>query len=181
MSRRRLPEFLRPNEASALAGAATSRRDRLLILCGLYLGLRVSEIVKLRAEDVDLDGRIVFVREGKGKKDRYVAMPESLTGPLSEWIHGRVSGWLFPSPANPNEHLTTRSVQYMIARVKSKAGVVRRTTPHTLRHSYATNLLRSGADIREVQQLLGHSNIQTTSRYLHCDPSRLKEAVDRLP
>lgn len=177
---RRLPEFLRPPEAEALVRSAGSLRDRTIVLCGLYLGLRVSEIVKLRVEDVDLAEKTAFVREGKGKKDRFLPVPDGLVEPLREWVAGRIVGWLFPSPRNPDRHLTTRSVQYLLDKLKATAGIVRRCTPHVMRHSYATSLLRSGADICEVQRLLGHSSIQTTSRYLHVDTSRLKGVVDRL-
>lgn len=177
---RRLPEFLRPAEAAALLTAADPGRDRLLVQCGLYLGLRVAELTKLRAEDVDLDGCLVFVRQGKGAKDRYVPIPAALVGPLRAWLADRPLGYLFPSPQDPDRPLTTRAVQYLMQRLRRKAKLVRRANPHVLRHTCATTLLRSGADITEVQHVLGHSSPNVTARYLHCDPGRLKGVVDRL-
>jgi integrase/recombinase XerD len=100
---RRLPEFLRPAESDALLVAAAQQRaaerDRLILLCGLGAGLRVGEIVNLRIEDVDVTGRIVFVRLGKGKRDRYVPIPDVLSNALAKWIGDRPSGWLFPVAA----------------------------------------------------------------------------------
>src|SRR5579859_1536159 len=177
---RRLPEFLRPAESDALIAAADSQRDRLIVLCGLGLGLRVAELTKLRIEDVDLAEKSVFVRLGKGKKDRYVPIPVDLVQPFANWIGQRSSGWVFPTPRRPEKPLTTRAVQLLMKRLRSKAGILRRVSPHVLRHSYASSLLRSGADVAEVSRLLGHSSLQVTSRYLHCDPARLKPVVDKL-
>ena len=177
---RRLPEFLRPPEAKALIAAAKSERDRLIALVGLGAGLRCSEIVRLRVEDVDVAGQVLFVRLGKGKRDRYVPMPLLLANALRVWIGDRLTGWVFPSPRKADRPLTTRAVQYLVGRLKVAARIVRRCSPHTMRHSYATDLLRNRADITEVQRLLGHSSPNTTSRYLHCDPTRLQGVVDRL-
>lgn len=177
---RRLPEFLRPPEAAALLESARSPRDRLIVLCGLGAGLRCSEITRLRVEDVDTAGRLLFVRQGKGKKDRYVCMPALLCSAMRGWIGERRVGWLFPSPRFPDRPLTTRAVQYLAERMQLAARIVRRCNPHVWRHSYATDLIRNGADITEVQQLLGHSSPNVTARYLHCDLSRLGGVVERL-
>jgi integrase/recombinase XerD len=181
-ARKRLPEFLRPAESEAIVSAPVSERDRLILLCGLGAGLRCSEIVRLRIEDIDAagPGPQLKVQLGKGKKDRYVPLPPFLVAALARWIGDRRIGWVFPSPRKPDRPLTTRAVQYLVGRVKGLAGIVRRCSPHTLRHSYATDLLRSGADITEVQELLGHSSPNVTARYLHCDPSRLQGVVARL-
>jgi integrase/recombinase XerD len=183
--RRRLPTFFRAKEAEALLGAAKSQRDRLIVLVGLYLGLRVSEMTKLRVEDVDLVERLAFVRQGKGDKDRYVPIPAGLVAPLRAWMGARQEGWLFPSRQGGGR-LASRTVQLLIKRLAAAAGIAgatlaRKCTPHKLRHSYATRLLEAGATIREVQELLGHSSVATTEIYTHVNPGRLRGAVDRLP
>ncbi len=177
---RRLPEFLRPAETEALVAAAVDDRDRMIVLCGLGAGLRCSEIVKLRIEDVDLVERQLFVRRGKGDKDRYVCLPDFLCDAFQAWIAGRRLGWLFPSPRDPTKPLTTRAVQYLMERLKEAAGIVRRCNPHVMRHSYACDLLRGGADVTEVQRLLGHASPSSTFKYLHCDTSRLANVVAKL-
>jgi integrase/recombinase XerD len=181
---RRLPEFLRPAESDALLAAAAQQRaaerDRLILLCGLGAGLRVSEIVSLRIEDVDAAGRIVFVRLGKGKRDRYVPIPDVLANALAKWIGDRPSGWLFPSPRKADAPLTPRAVGYLVAKLAKVARLVKDVHPHTLRHSYATQLLRAGADVKELQQLLGHADLATTAVYLHVVVDRLHGVVNKL-
>src|SRR5438132_6762020 len=113
---RRLPKFLRPAEGEALLAAAATERDRVLQLLGRYCGLRVSELVGLRVEDLDLDGGLLFVNQGKGGKDRYVPIPARIEGDLRAWVGARLltgalhSGWLFPG-RKPGSHLTTRAVR----------------------------------------------------------------------
>lgn len=184
-SRRKLPVWLTPAEADRLVNAALSPRDRCILLSLLYLGLRVSELCALLLERIDLPGRTVLVYQGKGGKDRTVPIPERLLGPLSGWIGECSSGPLFPSPKNPDRPLSDRMIRYVVEACARRAGITRpdptqRVSPHKLRHSYATRLLSRGADLVAVKDLLGHSNISTTSIYLHCDADRLRAAVDRL-
>jgi integrase/recombinase XerD len=180
VAQRRLPEFLRPAESDALIAAATRARDRLILLVSIGAGLRVSEMVHLRIEHVDTGASTVFVSQGKGKKDRYVAIPRWLCDALRQWIGKRCTGWVFPSPRNEGRPITTRAVQYMVAKVTGAAELTKHVHPHTLRHSYATALLRSGADLTEIQQLMGHAHLATTALYLHCDVSRLSGTVAKL-
>ncbi len=153
-------------------------------MVGLYLGPRVSEICRLQIEDLDLEQRLAFIREGKGGKDRVVPIPTRLIQPLRDWIGERQSGHLFPSPRGGGR-LSSRQVQRLVKEIARQAGIAgvdvpRRITPHKMRHSYATRLLQSGADIREVQELLGHEDLQTTAIYTHVVRGRLQAAVDRL-
>ena len=176
--KRRLPTFLRETEVEALLAAASCERDRLLLSVGLLLGLRVSEITGLRIEDLDLADGTAFIRHGKGDKDRYVPVPQKLLLPLSKWISSRRVGLLFPGIRRPR--LSSDYVQRMVQRTAQTAGIMRRVTPHTLRHTYATRLLETGADLRQVQDLLGHSSVAITEIYTHVTVSRLRGAVDRL-
>src|SRR5579871_1175659 len=185
MPRRRLPVWFREHEAAALVAAARSDRDRLLVMVGLYCGLRVSEIVGLEIPDVDLDTAGLMVRHGKGDKDRMVPIPAGLLAALAAWIGGRRIGYLFPAEKGDG-HLSVRTVQRVLKRAGKAAGlpnwqVPRKCTPHKLRHTYATTLLNeAGANIRELQQLLGHSSVATTEVYAHVIPGRFKGLVDRL-
>lgn len=178
--RRRLPKFLSTAETNQLLAAAQTDQERIILLVGLYCGLRVSELVNLRVEDVDLGQRLVMVQEGKGAKDRNLPMPAKIVEPLRLWLAGRTSGWVFPSPRFPGRRLSIRFVQLLIKAIAKRAGLAKRVTPHVMRHSFATRLLWSGADLREVQELLGHSSVAITEIYTAVVPERLRGAVDRL-
>lgn len=177
---RRLPVFLRGAESADLVEACTSERDQLMVRLGLLMGLRVSEIVKLRVEQLDLDSGDALIARAKGDKDRYVPIPSKLIPELAHWIGAQRTGWLFPSPKKAGAHLSTRMVQYLVPKAAEAAGIAKHVTPHKLRHTYATTLLTRGADVREVQELLGHSSLAVTEIYLHVLPDRLRGAVERL-
>lgn len=180
---RKLPVWLTDEECGRLLAAAPSRRDGLIIALGVYAGLRVSEIVKLRIERVSLERRELVVYQGKGGKDRVLPLHPALAALLQDWIAGQRDGWLFPSPVKPEKHLTTRAVQYMALRAADAAGIRKpdaSLSPHKWRHSFATNCLRKGANLRQVQQLLGHSSVAITERYTHVMADELRGAVDRL-
>jgi integrase/recombinase XerD len=184
-AKRRLPVFLRPAESRALLLAAPTPRDRLIIQLGLNTGLRVSEIVKLRVEDVDLVGGELLVRAGKGDKDRMVPLPSHLLRELEAWVGMRMDGPVFQRNGargrpTTNPYLSTRTVELMILAAADRAGIQKHITPHKMRHTYATELLRRGADIREIQELLGHANLSTTEIYTHVVVDRLRGAVERL-
>jgi integrase/recombinase XerD len=176
---KRLPVSLRGDEPDRLLAAVRCPRDRIVYLCGLYLGLRISEIVCRRVEDVDLQQSLYMVRHGKCDKDRSVPVPARLLPELRAWVGDRKEGWLFPSRGKTGQ-VTARGVQMAIAKAAKRAGIPRHVTPHKLRHTYATRLLQRGATIMEVRDLLGHASVATTQIYLECEPERLRAAVDRL-
>lgn len=189
---RKLPNFLREREIASLLATAqaqvdqakaparllAARRDRIVIAAGLLLGLRVSELAKLDVADVDFDQRTVFVRQGKGSKDRVVYMSVDLVKPLQEWLGGRTTGPVFAG--RDGKRPSIRTLQVRITKLGALAGLPKRLKAHTLRHSFATSLKRSGVPISDIQALLGHSSINTTAVYLHCEPEQLRSAVDRL-
>jgi integrase len=184
MPKRRLPRSFPLAEARALLGGTTRDRDSLILQCGLYMGLRVSEITRLEVPDLDLEAGQCLVREGKGGKDRTVPIPSRLAADLRTWLAGRVVGYVFPSPRGSGR-LSSRAVQRMIKRVAVRAGIPdaekpRKVHPHKLRHTFATQALRSGADIIEVRDLMGHSSVATTQVYLSADGARLKDVSERL-
>lgn len=178
MAKRRAPKYLRAGEDDRLIAAAPTDRDKMILRVGLLMGLRVSEIVKLRIEDLDVDGGTALIARAKGDKDRYVPIPAKLLDPLIAYIGDRIEGPVFLSRFG--RQLTTRTVQLMVKDAAAKAGITRRTTPHHMRHTYATRLLNKGANLREVQDLLGHASISTTEIYTHVAVDRLRGAVERL-
>jgi len=178
---KRLPTFLADREPEALLRAASRERDRLLLMVGLYVGLRVAELCALRVEHLDFARRTLFVREGKGKKDRCLPIPRYLVGPLRGWVGARQEGFVFPSPRGGR--LTTRAVQKLVKRLAMKADLraadePRRCTPHKLRHAFATRMLERGADIITVRDALGHASVATTQIYCHSTPERLRSAME---
>ena len=141
--------------------AAPRKLKHQAMLTTLYAaGLRVSELVGLRVADLDSQRMVIRVRQGKGNKDRYVMLSPMLLELLrAYWKERRPKERLFP--------VTVRCVQRMCAAMARKAKLAKRVSPHTLRHSFATHLLENGENIRKIQVLLGHRNVQTTARYLH--------------
>lgn len=189
---KRLPSILTPAETDSVLSTARStaeiaattarrfaaHRDVVMIQTGLLTGARVSEICNLRIEDVDLASPALAIKHGKGDKDRNVPIAEKLLPALRAWIGDRTQGFLFPGPGG--RRLCPRTFQERLAALGRRAGLVKPLHPHLMRHTFATSLLRKGVDLKEVQELLGHNNLQTTAIYLHVDVSRLKGAVDRL-
>lgn len=181
---RKLPVFLTGDEPDRLLSQMRSERDRLIVLIGLHLGLRVSEVTRLRAEHVDFDQGQLLVFQGKGAKDRYVPLNSKVAGPLKTWIGDKKEGWLFLARGG-QKPLSTRAVQFIIEYAAKRAGIKRpegqhRITPHVLRHTFASRLVANGVDIAVVRDLLGHSSISITSQYLHTNTARLRSAVETL-
>jgi integrase/recombinase XerC len=163
-------------DARALGGAARDRDVAILEL--LYAtGLRVSELVGLDVEAVDRAERTVRV-VGKGRKERIVPFGGAAARALDRYLAPRPAtrGPLFVNARGGR--LTDRSVRTVVGRAARSAGVVRRVTPHTLRHTFATHLLDAGADLRAIQELLGHSRLSTTQRYTHVGTDQLMRVYD---
>jgi len=159
---KKLPVILSKEEIKKLISATKNINHRLIIQIGYSAGLRVSEIINLRWEDVDFDRNLIHLRKAKGKKDRIVMLSQKLKEGLSALSASR-HGYVFLT--NRNGKYTDRTVQKIIENAAAKAGIRKHITPHTLRHSFATHLLENGTDIRYIRDLLGHSNISTTLIY----------------
>lgn len=157
---------------------AAAKRDAIIFRVGLYLGLRCAEITKLDVRDVDLENRAVLVREGKGRKDRFVRVPEKLVPYLKEQIGQRTEGTLILGKRGGR--CPHRTIAWRLARAARLAGLKVRVHPHLLRHSYASHFLETGGNIRSLQALLGHADLSTTAVYLDLDTTRFAEDVDRL-
>jgi site-specific recombinase XerC len=176
---RRGPRRSHASDAARLAGL----RDRALVELLYGAGLRVGEAVALDVRDVDVLAREVRVL-GKGRKERSVPLPQAAREALGAWIEARRRpGYqgepLFVSLGTGRRRLGERSVRRLLARRAAAAGVADRVHPHRLRHSYATHLLDMGADLREIQELLGHASLSTTQRYLAVSAERLFEVYDK--
>ncbi|MCO4770969.1 MAG: tyrosine-type recombinase/integrase [Deltaproteobacteria bacterium] len=155
-----------------MAGALTNRKHRTALLLIYCSGLRVSELTALQVGDVNLVRQVLRVRQAKGRKDRLTLVSERVIPALEEQMGDRPRHEpLFLSGAGGA--WSTRTVQQFVRRSAKKAGIAERVTPHSLRHAFATHLLEAGTDLRIIQELLGHADIRTTTRYTHMrDPHR---------
>ncbi len=172
----RLPEVLSPGEVARMLARARSPKHRALLMLLYSAGLRVGEVVRLRPADLDAERGLVRVRSGKGNKDRYTLLARRAVEAVQIYVRAYpTETWLFPGP-RPDRHLTTRSVQRVVKRAARAAGISKQVTSHTLRHSFATHLLEGGANLRVIQELLGHQSARTTQIYTHVTRSTL-EAV----
>jgi integrase/recombinase XerC len=187
---RKLPHFLTTDEIGKLLSApkgdaAASVRDRAILETAYSAGLRVSELVGLNDGDLDFAAGIVRIR-GKGKKERLSPIGSYAARALKKWLDVRKlsdrekKGREAPVFTNKfGTRLTTRSVARMLEKYLKETGLDQRTSPHTLRHSFATHLLDRGADIRSVQELLGHKSLVTTQIYTHVSTANLRAAYEK--
>jgi integrase/recombinase XerD len=172
-------DVLSRDEVRRLLAAETDPLWHTLFRTAYSSGLRVDEVIHLQVEDIDSPRMVLHVRNGKGGKPRDLPLGESLLRLLRRyWRVTRPEGpWLFPG-RRPGTHVSKRAAQHRIAKVVARAGIRRRCTMHTLRHSFATHQLERGVDIRVVQTLLGHADIKTTVRYLHVSTAHLATLTD---
>ncbi|MEM0158634.1 MAG: tyrosine-type recombinase/integrase [Thermoplasmataceae archaeon] len=180
---RHIPVYLSEREASdMIAASADDPRDAAIVTLLATTGIRVGELCNLRIQDIDLQERILLVKSGKGDKDRIVPMSDDCVAVVEKYItdyRKPESGeFLFPD-RNGNGHMDTSSVERRIRAVAKKAGLGKKITPHVLRHTFATAVLKNGGDIRFIQQILGHASISTTEIYTHIDRGMLRDMYDR--
>jgi site-specific recombinase XerD len=164
---KRLPVVLAKAEVKAMLDTEKNIKHKLLLMMVYASGLRVSEVVSLKRDDIDIHRKVVVIIAGKGRKDRYTILSEQVIRALKQYYSlYTIKGWLFPGhPAG--HHLSIRSAQYICEHALEKAKIQKDASIHSLRHTFATHLLEAGTDIRYIQDLLGHSSIRTTERYTH--------------
>ena len=178
-----LPVVLSGDEVARLFAAIGNLKHRAILMTTYAAGLRVSEVARLRVEDIDSQRMVIHVRQGKGQKDRYVMLSPRLLEILRNyWKAVRPRGYLFPGTA-PDQPIAVNSVHKACARAAGYAQLGKHVTVHTLRHSFATHLLEAGTDLRTIQVLLGHRSFNTTARYVHVATASLastRSPLDRL-
>jgi len=183
---RTLPVVLSPEEVSRLLAASSNIKHQVALSVAYGAGLRASEVIHLKVTDIDSQRMTLRVEQGKGAKDRYAMLSPVLLQRLRTWwrvahAQGKMlpGGWLFPgmTPTNP---LTIRQLNRAVHAAADDAGIRKRVTTHSLRHSFATHLLERKVDIRVIQVLLGHKKLETTSIYTHVATDLLREVIGPL-
>jgi integrase/recombinase XerD len=180
---RKAPVVLSREEVARLLEAAPGLKYKAALSVAYGAGLRVSEVANLKVSDIDSERMTLRVEQGKGQRDRTVMLSPRLLELLRQWwkaAHPQV--WLFPGQ-NPINPVTARQINRAVAAAKDLAGISKRVSPHTLRHSFATHLLEQGADIRVIQVLLGHAKLETTALYTRVAVSTIRDVespLDRL-
>lgn len=177
--REKLPTVLDPDEAKRLLAVQRSPVARMCAIVMYCCGLRISEALNLKIDDIDSKRMVVLVRHGKGNKDRQVPLPVRTLEFLRDyWREYHPQTWLFTTA--DGRPLSSDSVRYFLNKARKDAGIRKRVSTHTLRHSYATNLMARGVDVRVIQVLLGHRSLKTTTVYLHLTSSVMRPVQETI-
>ena len=182
--RRRLPTVLSPEEVSRLINAAGTLFRRTLLMTLYGTGMRRSELAHLKVGDIDSQRMIIRVVAGKGGKDRDLPLSPTLLETLREyWRWRKPKLYMFPTRTlgrRLDQPISDKTVWIACSEAARRAGINKRVTPHTLRHSWATHLLEAGTDLRTIQVLLGHGDLETTAQYLHLSQRHLQMVTNPL-
>ena len=185
---RRLPQILSVEEMTRLIDAADGLYHRTMLMVLYSTGIRSAELLQLQVADIDSRRMLIHIRQGKGGRDRYVVLSPTLLATLRvyyRWM--RPQTWLFPGTVHnwrADKPVTKRILWNAVVIAAKRAGLRTRVSPHLIRHSFATHLLESGADLRTIQLLLGHAEIRHTALYLHLSQKHLQAVaspLDALP
>ena len=177
---RKAPVVLSQEEVARLLEAAPGLKYKAALSVAYGAGLRVSEVANLKVSDIDSQRMTLRVEQGKGQRDRYVMLSPQLLELLREWWRAaRPQVWLFPGQ-NPINPMTTRQLNRAVTAAKTLAGISKRVSPHTLRHSFATHLLEQSVDIRVIQVLLGHAKLETTALYTRIAVNTIRDVESPL-
>jgi len=175
-----LPKLLGKEQIKDMIGATNNLKHKLIIKLLYSSGLRLAELLNLKRKDIDFEKNIIYVRQGKGKKDRITLISENLKLDLLKYYSNNIFKTEYVLEGRKGKY-SKKSVQKILDNIGKKIGV--KVHPHMLRHSFATHLLDAGTDIRHIQKLLGHSDISTTEIYTHVsnrDISNIKSPMDNL-
>jgi len=180
---KRLPVILNQEEVMQILSSATNIKHKAILGLVYSAGLRVSEVVKLRVEDIDAERRMIHIRCAKGRKDRYTMLSSVALDMMRQYLkeYGQ-SIWLFPG-RDREKHITIRSAEKIFSNSCKRANIKKNVTVHSLRHSFATHLLEGGTDLRYIQELLGHQSSKTTEIYTHVsnkEINKIKSPLDSL-
>ena len=182
---RRLPNILSTQQVARLINAADSAFHRMIVMTLYATGVRRLELTQLEIHDIDSERMVVHVRNGKGGKDRDVMLSEELLVALRQYLRGlrrKPERWLFPGGAwhTGNYPISTSTVWNACHYAAQRAGITKPVHPHILRHCFATHLLEAGADLRTIQMLLGHRDLEETARYLHLSARQISDVASPL-
>ncbi|WP_052339900.1 tyrosine-type recombinase/integrase [Gorillibacterium massiliense] len=179
----KLPNVLSLNEVMKVIKAPSNIKHKTLLFLAYSSGLRVSEVVRLRLQDFDHERKTLWVRQGKGRKDRLTLLSQTAFEVVQSYLQQQaLTTWLFPGQIE-GRHLSERSAQKVFEQALANSGVHKKVSIHALRHSFATHLLEGGIDIRYIQELLGHKSSRTTEIYTHVsvkDVRRIKSPLDQI-
>jgi len=179
---KQLPVILSRDEVSRLINAAKNLYHRALLMTLYGTGMRRAEVTQLKVDDIDSERMLVHIRQGKGSRDRDVPLSPALLETLREyWRWMKPKTYLFPGTVNnwrADKPIIPKTVWEACHESAQRAGLNKKVSPHTLRHSYATHLLEGGADLRTIQLLLGHSNLNHTTVYLHLSQRHLQAVAN---
>lgn len=156
--------MLSKDDVEMIISNTKNKKHRLLLSLGCGSGLRVSEVVNLKSDDIDIKRKLIYVKQAKGNKNRITLLPDKLLDDMKENI---LIGKKYIFESERGGKLSVRTAQLIFKRALKKAGILKRATFRTLRHSFAIHLLKNGIDVRYVQELFGHQNIRTTQIYTH--------------
>ncbi len=177
---RKLPMILSRDEVKALLEAPRDLRYRAMLAILYGSGLRVSEVARLKVADIDSARNVLWVRSGKGRKDRQALLPPKLRELLRcYWRTRRPTDWLFPG-ADPSQPVSVKTIFRACRQAAHSAGIAKSVHPHLLRHAFATHLLEAGTNLRTIQILLGHANLETTARYLQVADVNVRATISPL-
>ena len=177
---KKLPVVLSRNEIKQLLTVTSNLKFKAMFATAYSGGLRVSEIAHLKISDIDSENMQILIRQGKGDLDRFTLLSKTNLEILRHyWRQYRPIEWLFPGKL-PGQPLRTRAIQDAFLKMRNKAGIDKKATIHSLRHSFATHLLENGTDILRIQRLLGHANISTTLLYLQVAKVKLLQVKSPL-
>jgi integrase/recombinase XerD len=170
-----LPPVLSPSETEALFARIGNLKHLSMLLTAYSAGLRVSEVANLTADDIDSQRMVIHVRRGKGRKDRIVPLSPVLLHLLREyWRTSHPERYLFFGQ-DKSQPISAGSIAAVCRAAARRAGIRKRVTPHTLRHTFATHHLEAGTDLRTLQLMMGHTSLKTTSRYLHVSTDKIRK------
>jgi integrase/recombinase XerD len=177
---KRLPVVLSTNEVARFFQAIPSLKHRTILMLAYGAGLRIGEAVRVRLLDIDRERKVLRVQQGKGKKDRYTVLSPGLLEILDRYCWAARPEDLLFTTRRKDRPITDSTVQRVCIQAQQAAGIDKRVSPHTLRHSFATHLLEAGTDLRVIQVLLGHASPRTTAIYTHVSTALIGKTISPL-
>jgi site-specific recombinase XerD len=177
---KRLPVVLSAQEVARFFEAIPSLKHRTILMLAYGAGLRIGEAVRVRLSDIDRQRKVIRVQQGKGKKDRYTILSPAMLEMLDRYCWAARPEDLLFTTRFKDRPITDSTVQHACIQARQDAGIDKRVSPHTLRHSFATHLLEAGTDLRVIQVLLGHASPKTTAIYTHVSTALIGKTVSPL-